>query len=95
MSNYPAGVTQDSFDRDMEGLGYEPEPEDGVPAMNFNVEVEPFYVKKGGDWVTQWSVEVNFVGMEGPAESRMCKTRAEAELFISETIMNWAEARTQ
>jgi len=95
VSSYPAGVTQESFDRDMEGLGYQEEPEDGTPAMNFRVNIEPFYVDDGAGWRAQWSVEITFEGKETLPERRHCKTRAEAEMFIGETIMNWAEAQIQ
>lgn len=96
MSGYfPAGVTQNSFDCEMEGLGYREEPEDGTPAMNFTVNIEPFYTNNGAGWQTQWSVEVTFDCMEAEPVNRLCKTRAEAEMFIGETIMNWAEGQTQ
>lgn len=92
--NLPSGCTQDALDRENDRLSSDEESDD-IPAMNFRANVEPFYVKLGGRWVTEWNVEVKFLGMQASSARKHCKTRTQAEIFIGESIMDWAESRTR
>lgn len=53
--------------------------------MKYTVKINPGIVKEG---CQSWWVEIDFY----PGyESKSCKTRAEAELWIGDTIMNHAD----